>query len=250
MATLGAGHDGLHDAAKGLVDDRGIKAKVLIAHLLCRLLAVRTIKLLLCTRSLLVLQLFKEVDQELVAIVLHQGVEVAFNDFAQIGTYYPLLGLTAFTEHDRKEVVEVIAVLPAVFLTLLALNIKCEVLFEDEMVAQFIDRQQTLQAGIHIAVESVILKTYNPVLKSRHFFCFLRTFLLLGSRLLTLNFALQLRLYALRLRFARPSEVIVSFELHERFVVNDGGSTSVQHIEKIEEILVHQEESLGVRLLP
>lgn len=129
MATLAAGHDGLHDATKGLINNRGIKAKVLVAHLLCRLFAVRTVKFLFCARSLFVLKLFKEVNEELMAIVLHKRVKVAFNQFAQIWAYYPLFSLTAFTKHDRVEVVEVIAKLPVVFLTLLALHIKCEVIF-------------------------------------------------------------------------------------------------------------------------
>lgn len=96
---------------------------------------------MLRARSLLVLKLLEEVDEKLVAVVLHERVEVAFDQLAQIRTYNPLLGLAALAKNHRVEVVEVVGELPAVLLSFLALHLALKVFFEDKVVAQLVDRQ-------------------------------------------------------------------------------------------------------------
>ena len=43
-----------------------------------------------------------------------------------------------------------------------------EVALEDEVISQLCDRQQALQAGVHVAVKSIILEANNPILVIGH----------------------------------------------------------------------------------
>ena len=132
---------------------------------------------------------------------------------------------------------EVVAELEVIFFPFLAFYLKFKELFQDEVISKFVDRQQALQTSVHVAVEGVILKTDYSILQLGHLLASCLTLLLLWSCFLTLSVTLRFGLSTWNLKAILW--VFVSFKLREGFVVYDCGSTSVDHVEEVEKILIH-----------
>ena len=95
------------------------------------------------------------------AVMLHDWVELSLKDFFYIRVDDPLFAPTAFAEDNVKEIVEFVVVFKVVFSPCLVLEFS--IFLHDEIITEFIDGDQTLQTGIHIAVICVVVETNDPI---------------------------------------------------------------------------------------
>ena len=123
----------------------------------------------ICTRPLqalrrtLIGKLLEKEHHELMTIMLHDRIEFSPQYFLDIRVDHPPLGLAALTENYVEELVKFVVVLEVVLYSLLV--VEAGIILHDEIITQFINWEETLKAGIHVAVVSVVVEANYTILE-------------------------------------------------------------------------------------
>ena len=123
----------------------------------------------ICTRPLqalwrtLIGKLLEKKHHELMTIMLHDRIEFSPQHFLDIRVDHPPLGLAALTENNVEELMKLVVVLEVILYSLLV--VEAGIILHDEIITQLINWEETLEAGIHVAVVSVVMEANNAILE-------------------------------------------------------------------------------------
>ena len=101
------------------------------------------------------------------AVVLHDGVEAAPKQLLERWFDNPAFLLGRLEVDDSVQFVQFVAKVKLVPRSRASALSHIEIILHYIVVSQLRDGYEALQASIHVAVKSVVLKTHNPVCKVR-----------------------------------------------------------------------------------
>jgi len=137
----------------------------LSAYCLIRFCRVRSIKSFTSYRCLLVLDLFKQIYHELVTIMLQGRFKLSPNKSFDLWIDNIIISLTTSAIDLFIQLIKLITIFKVRSSSFWMLELN--ELLKHKVISQLMNWYQALQASIHVAVECVIVKTYDTIFKSR-----------------------------------------------------------------------------------
>ena len=159
-----------NDAHEEPVDARRVTVEVFFVDHSKSAILIRlrhfTVELDAALWGLLILQLREDMNEELVAIVLHGRVELAPDEVLQLCWVEDALAAGIIFERLPEEVADAVSVIEAVRDA--SRLLESFVIPAEVVVTHLLDRQQALKNGVHVAVERVVLQADNAILQVFH----------------------------------------------------------------------------------